>query len=128
MIWHDVVAAVAQAHCVDMARRNFFNHTNPDGVGANDRLRAAGLDLPENYRKGPDGNGVESLAAGQQTPVEVWEVWISGGHRAHVLGQTDFYREQQFYGIGFARGVPGFSAYSTYWAVVTVRLEIRSGE
>lgn len=124
MLWHETVATVAQEHCEDMARRNFFGHTNPDGIGANDRLRAAGLVLPAYYGDNPGANKVESLAAGQQTPAEVWEVWMSSSdHRPHVLGQTDFYREQQYYGIGFARGIPGFSTYSPYWAVVTVKLE-----
>lgn len=66
MVWHPVVAMVAQAHCVDMVQRDFFNHTNPDGVGANDRLRAAGLVLPAYYSDAPGANTVESLARGRQ--------------------------------------------------------------
>jgi uncharacterized protein YkwD len=34
---------VAQAHARDMAARGFFDHTNPDGLRAGDRLRAAGI-------------------------------------------------------------------------------------
>jgi len=35
---------VAQAHARDMAARNFFDHTNPDGLSPFDRLSAAGIE------------------------------------------------------------------------------------
>ena len=36
------LAEIARAHSADMAKRKFFNHTNPDGKNATDRGRAAG--------------------------------------------------------------------------------------
>jgi uncharacterized protein YkwD len=35
---------VAQAHARDMAEREFFSHTNPDGLSPFDRLAAAGIE------------------------------------------------------------------------------------
>lgn len=39
------LSEVAQAHAVDMAVRDFFSHTNPDGESPFDRMRAAGVDF-----------------------------------------------------------------------------------
>lgn len=37
--WDGTVASVARAHSYDMARRDYFSHTNPDGEGPYDRFR-----------------------------------------------------------------------------------------
>ncbi|MEU4169888.1 sigma-70 family RNA polymerase sigma factor [Streptomyces sp. NPDC026665] len=67
----------AQAHSDDMAARNFFEHTNPDGVDPGKRITAAG------YRWSTYG---ENIAKGQQTPESVMESWMnSPGHRANIL-------------------------------------------
>jgi uncharacterized protein YkwD len=39
--WHDGVAEVARQHSLDMLRRSFMDHVNPDGQTPFDRLRAA---------------------------------------------------------------------------------------
>ncbi|MCH0560322.1 sigma-70 family RNA polymerase sigma factor [Streptomyces sp. MUM 16J] len=67
----------AQAHSDDMAARNFFDHTNPDGAGPGDRITAAG------YHWSTYG---ENIARGQQTPQSVMDAWMnSPGHRANIL-------------------------------------------
>ncbi|MFJ6929229.1 sigma-70 family RNA polymerase sigma factor [Streptomyces nigra] len=67
----------AQAHSADMAARDFFDHTNPDGAGPGQRITAAG------YRWSTYG---ENIAMGQQTPEAVMESWMnSPGHRANIL-------------------------------------------
>ncbi|MFE3638847.1 sigma-70 family RNA polymerase sigma factor [Streptomyces cellostaticus] len=67
----------AQAHSDDMAARNFFDHTNPDGVGPSQRISAAG------YRWSASG---ENIAKGQQTSGSVMNSWMnSPGHRANIL-------------------------------------------
>ncbi|NED74694.1 CAP domain-containing protein, partial [Streptomyces sp. SID9944] len=69
--------AAAQAHSDDMAARNFFEHTNPDGKDPGDRITAAG------YRWSTYG---ENIARGQQTPESVMDSWMnSPGHRANIL-------------------------------------------
>ncbi|MFE5483484.1 sigma-70 family RNA polymerase sigma factor [Streptomyces sp. NPDC056527] len=67
----------AQGHSVDMAARNFFDHTNPDGDGPGERVTATG------YRWSTYG---ENIAMGQSTPAQVMESWMnSPGHRANIL-------------------------------------------
>ncbi|GAA3047903.1 sigma-70 family RNA polymerase sigma factor [Streptomyces glomeratus] len=67
----------AQGHSDDMAARNFFEHTNPDGADPGQRITAAG------YRWSTYG---ENIARGQQTPQAVMDSWMnSPGHRANIL-------------------------------------------
>jgi RNA polymerase sigma factor (sigma-70 family) len=67
----------AQGHSDDMAARNFFDHTNPDGADPGQRTTAAG------YQWSTYG---ENIARGQQTPQAVMESWMnSPGHRANIL-------------------------------------------
>ncbi|MFE0512265.1 sigma-70 family RNA polymerase sigma factor [Streptomyces sp. NPDC058964] len=69
--------SAAQKHSDDMAARNFFDHTNPDGAGPGERITAAG------YRWSTYG---ENIAQGQQTPESVMDAWMhSPGHRANIL-------------------------------------------
>ncbi|MEU6865133.1 sigma-70 family RNA polymerase sigma factor [Streptomyces sp. NPDC046876] len=69
--------AAAQGHSDDMAARNFFSHTNPDGADPGKRTTAAG------YRWSTYG---ENIARGQQTPESVMDSWMnSSGHRANIL-------------------------------------------
>ncbi|MGW6905081.1 sigma-70 family RNA polymerase sigma factor [Streptomyces sp. NPDC054940] len=67
----------ALGHSEDMAARDFFDHTNPDGEDPGQRITAAG------YRWSTYG---ENIAMGQQTPEAVMESWMnSPGHRANIL-------------------------------------------
>ncbi|GHI02043.1 RNA polymerase [Streptomyces cellostaticus] len=67
----------AQGHSDDMAARNFFDHTNPDGADPGRRITAAG------YQWSTYG---ENIARGQQTPQAVMDSWMnSPGHRANIL-------------------------------------------
>ncbi|WP_162257928.1 CAP domain-containing protein, partial [Kitasatospora sp. Root107] len=69
--------AAAQGHSEDMAARNFFDHTNPDGKGPQPRIEAAG------YRWSTWG---ENIARGQQDAAAVMAAWMkSPGHRANIL-------------------------------------------
>ncbi|MEV4675526.1 MULTISPECIES: CAP domain-containing protein [Actinomadura] len=71
------LAVAAQGHSADMARRGFFDHTNPDGKSPGDRITAAG------YRWSTYG---ENIAKGQPTPASVMTSWMnSPGHRANIL-------------------------------------------
>ncbi|MEU0782737.1 sigma-70 family RNA polymerase sigma factor [Streptomyces sp. NPDC006173] len=64
-------------HSEDMAARDFFDHSNPDGEDPGERITAAG------YRWSTYG---ENIARGQQTPESVMDSWMnSPGHRANIL-------------------------------------------
>ncbi|MFI8824680.1 sigma-70 family RNA polymerase sigma factor [Streptomyces sp. NPDC053431] len=74
---NSLLTRAAQGHSDDMAARDFFDHTNPDGDGPGERVTAAG------YRWSTYG---ENIAKGQRTPAEVMESWMnSPGHRANIL-------------------------------------------
>ncbi|WMX48310.1 sigma-70 family RNA polymerase sigma factor [Streptomyces roseicoloratus] len=74
---HTLLTRAAQGHSDDMAARDFFDHTNPDGADPGDRVTAAG------YRWSTYG---ENIAMGQRTPADVMEAWMnSPGHRANIL-------------------------------------------
>lgn len=84
----------AQKHSDDMAARNFFDHTNPDGVDPGARITAVG------YRWSTYG---ENIARGQQTPESVMDSWMnSPGHRANILNCA--YKEL---GVGVHNGSGG---------------------
>ena len=75
--WHEGATNAAYAHSVDMDVRQFFAHTNPDGDGPGDRLRAAGVSW---------GSYGENIAQGQNTPIDVMAAWMnSDGHRRNIL-------------------------------------------
>ncbi|WP_405014510.1 sigma-70 family RNA polymerase sigma factor [Kitasatospora sp. NBC_01539] len=84
----------AQRHSDDMAARNFFDHTNPDGQGPQPRIDAAG------YKWSSWG---ENIARGQADAAAVMNSWMnSPGHRANILncGFTDL-------GVGVHLGTGG---------------------
>jgi stress response protein SCP2 len=95
------LARAAQAHSVDMVRRGFFAHENPDGKQVWDRAVAACYP----YRK-----VAENIAAGQRTAEEVVLGWMnSPGHRANILDG-----ELAQIGVGCAEG----GTYGVYWTQV----------
>jgi uncharacterized protein YkwD len=74
--WDDQIAAVAQAHSADMARNNFFSHTNQRGQSPFDRLNAAGVKY---------SSAAENIAYGQTTAQQVLQSWLtSSGHRQNI--------------------------------------------
>jgi len=76
LAWDDAAARAAQAHSDDMARRNYFSHTSPEGRTMVDRLRAQGA----GYRLVG-----ENIAMGQSTAREVVRGWLaSPGHRQNI--------------------------------------------
>ncbi|AVV47001.1 sigma-70 family RNA polymerase sigma factor [Streptomyces sp. ID05-04B] len=84
----------AQGHSDDMAARDFFDHTNPDGADPGRRITAAG------YRWSTYG---ENIAKGQQTAQSVMTSWMnSPGHRANILN-CDF----KNIGVGIHDGAGG---------------------
>ncbi|WP_371525931.1 sigma-70 family RNA polymerase sigma factor [Streptomyces sp. NBC_01283] len=84
----------AQGHSDDMAERDFFDHTNPDGEDPGDRVTAAG------YKWTTYG---ENIAAGQRSPSAVMDSWMnSSGHRANILNCS--FKE---IGVGYRQGSGG---------------------
>lgn len=109
MTRHLFLDQAAQQKANDMVEKNYFSHTSPTGISANQNVRMTGYRLPEHYPL--DGNNVESLYIGgddaKETALEVAQevadAWLnSEHHRAHVYGQNDFFRKQMCIGVGYA--------------------------
>ncbi|MFD4629817.1 CAP domain-containing protein [Streptomyces sp. NPDC058284] len=72
----DRLAALAGDFSADMAERDFFSHTDPDGATPWDRAEKAGI----------SGLGGENIARGQADARSVMDAWMnSAGHRANIL-------------------------------------------
>ncbi|NGN66868.1 CAP domain-containing protein [Streptomyces sp. A7024] len=88
------LASLAGGFSEDMANRDFFDHTDPDGDDPWDRAEAAGV----------DNLGGENIARGQANAQSVMDSWMqSEGHKANILN-CDF----KTLGVGayFADGGP----------------------
>lgn len=118
MVLDDTLVAVARARALDLGRRNYFDHVNPDGHGPNYMVRAAGYPLPAWWGTDPEANYIESIAGGRSTASATWTDWMnSPSHRDHILANTSFDAGNTSYGVGYV-AVPG-SKYTHYWVVIT---------
>ncbi|MFJ8752528.1 sigma-70 family RNA polymerase sigma factor [Streptomyces sp. NPDC102441] len=74
---NSLLTKAASGHSADMAARDYFSHTSPDGTDPGARITAAG------YRWSTYG---ENIAKGQPTAAAVMDSWMnSDGHRANIL-------------------------------------------
>ena len=85
------LTAAAQAHSDDMAARNFFDHTNPDGVTFSQRILATGY---------PQVAMAENIAKGQRSASQAMSAWMAStmGHRENIENCA-----YNFMGIGLNR-------------------------
>jgi uncharacterized protein YkwD len=97
--WNDKLATAASAHSADMAARNYFAHTNPEGLTPSDRAKAAGY----------GGSAGENIAAGQRSMDDAMAAWLkSPGHCSNIMSPR-----YQDYAIGCATNQS--SQYTIYW-------------
>ena len=94
------LAAAAERHSRDMARRDYFDHDSRDGTSFSTRVRRAG------YARGSGGWYLgENIAWGSgpyATPRSIVSEWMrSPGHKRNILDRR--FRE---IGVGIARGAP----------------------
>ena len=80
------LSAIARDHALDMVARNYFGHTNPDGLSPFDRLARAGY----RYRW-----AAENLALDEDAPSAARALWNSSEHRENIL-------ERHFAKVGIA--------------------------
>lgn len=77
LLWHEPTARVAEAHSIDMARRDYFDHVTPEGTDLSRRLLAGDVA----WR----GSIAENLALTVRGPDVVLELWLgSPPHRANI--------------------------------------------
>lgn len=87
--WHPTLADLSRDHSMDMAAKNYFDHTNKDGVKASDRFLNAGIDYMWCG---------ENIARGMSNPFDALDGWYnSEGHRDNLLNINFTH-----VGIGFA--------------------------
>ena len=74
---NSTLRCAARNHSWDMAARDYFDHTSPDGAGPGDRLEDAGY----------SGSAwAENIAWGYSTPEDVVAGWMgSSGHCANLM-------------------------------------------
>lgn len=118
MTVHPLLMQVAQARAQDMAQRDYFSHTDPDGYGPNWHVRQAGYVLPDWYGQHMAANNVESIHAGGVDAAMVVDGWMhSESHSVHMLGTLPFYADQIDVGAGYAMRVG--TVYTKYWVFIS---------
>ena len=117
------LSAIARAHSSDMVNRNYFSHTNPEGLGPTQRAERAGYNVrkqvaPNSYRVGigenlgimPTGNvrGYGYIGNdGDSVARALVTMWMnSPGHKANILNP-------QFDRIGIGVAAKGTWYYGT---------------
>lgn len=90
LVWDEAAAKVARAHSVDMFKRGYFSHENPDGLSPFDRMEKAGITYSA---------AGENLAYAATVELAHAGLMRSPGHRANIL-EKDFGRV----GIGVIDG------------------------
>ena len=102
LAWNPMLDAAAAGHSADMAARDYFSHTSPDGTTAADRIAAEGY-VARTW--------AENIAAGYASVDAVVDGWLgSDGHCANLMhpAMRDF---------GLACVAAGAASYPTYWTL-----------
>ncbi len=124
--WNDTLAKVAEARAMDMAKRDYFDHTDPDGFGPNHHIDRAGYTLNPDWLKRKNANNFESIGANHSSAIDGIKAMIIGknspgyGHRKHLLGMDEWNASLQDIGIGYVR-VPSGNTYQSYLCVIIAK-------
>lgn len=109
-----ILMKVAEAKAKKMAEVGLVRHNL--GGGPNSQLRNAGYKLPVNYGNTTHSNQIEAIAGGYSDADDVWYAFKhSKGHRTHLLGEHEFYLEQDEIGVAFIKKWK--SPHVEYWVV-----------
>ena len=127
LTWNDALAKVAQDKAEDMAKNNYFSHTDLNGYGVNYFMYEAGYDIPESWRKNKSDNYFENIAAGNSTAEATVKQLVydsgadnsSAGHRASLLGISNWCSNCTDIGIGYAYNAK--STYKYYWSIIIAK-------
>ncbi len=123
--WDKNLASAAEKKALDMATRNYFGHTDPDGYGMNYHIFHAGYKIPKDWFEDVTSNYFESIQAGQPTGRKaiidlIFDEGIDPpGHRNHLLGIDDFWSNCTDIGIGMAKKEG--STYTYYMSVMVAK-------
>lgn len=126
LIWNDTLAKVAEEKAMDMAKRRYFGHTDPDGNGVNYLLYKKGYKLNRDWYKNKSTNYFESIASGYSSAIESIEGLIIDkneprlGHRIHLLGLDDWNASLHDIGIAFVKA-DSKSPYKSYMVIIIAK-------
>ena len=102
LAWNDILFSAAAKHSADMATRNYFSHTTPEGVTFIQRLSMEG------YSWRAAG---ENIAAGQGSVASVMQTWLaSDGHCQNIMNPA-------FNEVAVACVEKSATTYGTYWTM-----------
>lgn len=126
LVWNKQLAKVAEERAYDMAKRDYFDHITPDGVGVNVQIADGGYTLNKDWLKNIKANNFESIAANHPSAVEGIRALIIGKgspgfmHRKHLLGMDKWNGSLQDIGIGYVR-IPSGATYKSYLCVIIAK-------
>ena len=124
--WNDTLARVAETKALDMAKRHYFAHVDPEGFGMNHYISKAGYTLKPDWLRKPTANYFESCNAGGLSGRQAIEMLlidsgvVNHGHHKHLLGIDSWSATLYDIGIGFAHTDSG-SYYKTYTCVLIAK-------
>jgi len=124
--WNDTLAQVAEAKALDMAKRNYFAHVDPDRNGINYLVYQSGYELNPDWIKKRKDNYFESISVNPNSGREAISKLIidanepSLGHRKHLLGLDAWNSTLKDIGIGFVCCNAG-CCYKTYVCVIIAK-------
>lgn len=100
-------AKIALKHAKDMAERNYFDHTNPEGLGPLERMLDGGLDVQK---------VTENCAGGFPDAIQVLKGWVeSASHRLGMLEDNDYLGVGAYYKQNSKYQYYMVQNYLTYW-------------
>lgn len=126
LVWNDTLARVAAEKAYDMAKRDYFDHVDPEGFGINYHINKSGYTLNPDWVKNKADNAFESITSNYFTGKEAIKALIidegvpSLGHRIHLLGLNTWNASLKDIGIGFVKRESG-SKYQTYVCVIIAK-------
>ncbi len=126
LVWNNKLAKVALDRVKDMAKRNYFDHINPNGIGPNFYINREGYSLNPAWLTKKEANNFESIAANWPSAIEAIQGLIIGKnspgfmHRKHLLGMDEWNGSLQDIGIAYIR-VPAGSQYKSYLCVIIAK-------
>lgn len=124
--WNDTLARVAEAKAYDMAKRDYFGHTDPDGYGINYYIAKSGYALNKDWTRNKSDNFFESISAEAADGEDAVKNLVidegvpSLGHRKHLLGGGPWESTLTDIGIGFAR-IDSGSRFRTYVSIIIAK-------
>jgi uncharacterized protein YkwD len=103
LVWNDALFSAAASHSADMARRDYFEHTSPQGVRVGQRVTAAGY---------PWRAVGENIAGGDKSIDRVMAGWMrSPGHCSNIM-------QPEFTEVAVACVERPDSHWGTHWTMV----------